>query len=144
MKTIITILFLFLSIRIAAPPVKELMIISDKPINPYEAGFRATCQVETGDNLFAFCEVENAHSIVQIREIRLRDYNNRTRSHYTILDLYDYRVSRKIYMYYASQIDYHNQERIAREWNGWRNGMKKESTREYWRRIRDQLLTNKN
>lgn len=136
MKKPILMLLLLITLRVAAPPAPAaVMVLVSDAVNPYEAGFRATCTVETGNDTLAYNPVEKAHSIAQIREIRLEDYNYRTGSHYTTKDLYDVNITRKIYMYYASKIDYRDPERVAREWNGWRNGMEKESTVEYWRLI---------
>ena len=139
MKLLMIILLAVIALRVAAPPAPTVMILYAIPVNPYEPGFRATGMVESKGDLLAYNDIEKAYGCVQIREIRLRDYNNRTGSNYSVEDLYDYEISRKIYMYYASKIDYRNPERIAREWNGWVGGMKKKSTEEYWGRISSEL-----
>jgi hypothetical protein len=142
MKKLIMIALFMMSVKVAAPPApKHLVILAGVCINPYEVGFAATGMVESRLDLFAYNPFEKAYGMVQIREIRLEDYNTRTGSNYTVQDLFDYNISRKIYMYYASRIDYRDPERIAREWNGWVNGMEKASTVEYWKKVKSYLPT---
>jgi hypothetical protein len=70
----------------------------------------------------------------QIRPIRLIDYNKRTGSYYTRKDLFNYKVSEKIFLYYASQIGPYDLEQIARKWNG--SGR---NTIYYWSRVKKYL-----
>jgi hypothetical protein len=49
-------------------------------------------------------------------------------------DMFDYKISEKIFLYYASQIGPYNFEKIAKKWNG--SGSR---TINYWKRIKKYL-----
>ena len=74
--------------------------------------------VETQYDTLAFNPLENAVGYFKIRPIRLVDYNIRTGSTYSMADLFNYKTSEKIFLYYASEIGPYNFERIAKTWNG--------------------------
>ena len=82
----------------------------------------------------AYNEREMATGYFQIRPIRLKDYNIRTGNKYTMNDMFDYKISEKVFLYFATQIGPYDFEKIARNWNG--SGAK---TFEYWERIKEYL-----
>jgi hypothetical protein len=90
--------------------------------------------VETRFDTLAYNPVEEAAGYFQIRPIRIDDYNKRTGSDYTTKDMYDYKISEKIFLYYASRIGPYKFEKIAKNWNG--SGP---STIHYWRRVKKYL-----
>ena len=59
------------------------------------------------------------------------DYNARTGSAYTMNDLFDYKISERIFMYYASELGPYKLERIAKTWNGSGKG-----TILYWEQVK--------
>jgi hypothetical protein len=61
---------------------------------------------------------EWSYGISQIRRERLDEYNRRTDSHYIIDDLYSPGISKKIFMYYASQYGPYRIDDMIRAWNG--------------------------
>lgn len=87
--------------------------------------------VETQYDTLAFNPLEGAVGYFQIRPIRLDDYNFRTGSTYTMNDLFNYKISEKIFVYYASEFGPYNFERIAKTWNG--SG---KSTLQYWEQVK--------
>ncbi len=87
--------------------------------------------VETSCDTLAYNPREKAVGCFQIRPIRVEDYNKRTGGNYSMRDVYNYRTSEKIFLFYASQIGPYNFERIARKWNG--SG---KNTIQYWQQVK--------
>jgi len=135
-KKIASISFLILiTFRVFAPTSKSLFIINTaKPVEPFRQLIYAIGRVETNFDTLAYNPVEKAAGYFQIRPIRIKDYNKRTGSHYTTKDMFDYEISEKIFLYYASQIGPYNFEQIAKNWNG--SGRK---TIQYWKQVRKYL-----
>ena len=136
MKPLLTILFLFLSLRLFAPAGYGIITIpGGEVIQPYERLWQAVCFVESNNDPSAVNKHEGAYGIAQIRKIRLRDYAKRTGKVYTVKDCFSYEVSHKIFMFYT----YPDFEVTARCWNGgpsWRN---KKATQNYWRKVQEYL-----
>ena len=119
------------SLTVSAPIWNALSIIEPVPVEPYKRLAFAVGMVETKGDTLAYNPVEGAVGYFQIRPIRLIDYNRRTGSHYTRKDLFDYKTSEKIFLYFADQIGPYNLEQIAKKWNG--SG---QLTFAYWNRIK--------
>lgn len=139
MKTILIILFLFISFRLYAPVNEGMLIFKSDGINPFEQIWKAICQVESSNNPLAYHLEKNGHAsigIAQIQQSRVDHYNYKTNNHYTLDDMYDTTISRNIFMWYACYIGPYNIEKIAREWNGGTKGMKKRSTIKYWNKVK--------
>lgn len=122
------------TIRVIAPNQKSLLIPESPPIEPYKQLIYAVGMVEGMGDTTAYNELEMAAGYFQIRPIRLEDYNNRTGSQYTMNDMFNYEISEKVFLYFATQIGPYNIEKIAKNWNG--SGAK---TIEYWKRIKEYL-----
>ena len=133
-KMAIIICFFLFSLNLFAPVSGELIIPAAEPVNPFSKIINAIGLVETKHDTLAYNPEEEAVGFFQIRPIRLNDYNNRTGSNYTMMDMYDYLKAEKVFLYYASQIGPYNNERIARSWNG--SGHK---TKIYWSKVRQNL-----
>ena len=113
----------------------ELLTITRlQPIEPYTRLIHAIGMVETKWNTRAFNPAEQAAGVFQIRPIRLKDYNKRTGGRYRMKDLYDYKISEKIFLYYASETGPNDLEKIARDWNG--SGIR---TYYYWAQVKKHL-----
>ena len=132
--TYLTFLFLSLSLKASAPVTKQLTIISTEPVEPYKNLIHAIGCVETMHDTLSYNPVEQAVGYFQIRPIRLQDYNRRTGNKYRLKDMYDYKISEKIFLYYADQIGPYNFEKIAKNWNG--SGPR---TAYYWKRVKKYL-----
>ena len=120
-KMNILILFLGLTLRLYGPEQRELYIPEPIKIEPYERAWQAVCWVETRLNPCSIGDMhlkEWSYGISQIRRERLEDYNKRTASHYIIDDLYSPEISKKIFMYYASQYGPYRIDDMIRAWNG--------------------------
>jgi hypothetical protein len=130
----ITTLILSFTFRASAPSRESLIIFAPLPVEPYNRLIHAIGMVETGRDTLAYNPIEEAVGYFQIRPIRLRDYNKRTGSNYKMKDLFNYNISEKIFLYYASKSDPYNFELIARNWNG--SG---HMTAHYWKRIKKYL-----
>jgi hypothetical protein len=138
MLTLTFISCLFCSV-LTAPPNHEVYIPETEAIMPFETLFHATCAVESGFNPYAIGDKQlkkHSYGIVQIRESRLNDYNKRTGMHYTIKDLFNAEISKKIFMYYCMTPDL---EVVSRKWNGGEKGMNNKSTIKYWNLIKSNL-----
>ena len=106
----------------------------EAPVKPYEKLWLACCMVESSNDSLALNIPEGATGIVQIRPIKLLDYNQRTGKGYHIRDCYNIKISKEIWIYYASKFRPEQQEQIAKAWNG--RGLK---NRIYWGKIKKHL-----
>lgn len=127
-------LFLVMVFRLSAPEMKALHIFEQKNIEPFNVLIDAIGMVETRGDTLAFNPGELAAGFLQIRPVRIEDYNRRTGSQYTIDDMFSYELSRKVFLYYASQIGPYNFERITKNWNG--SGP---MTDLYWKQVKKYL-----
>jgi hypothetical protein len=118
MKTFLICILLLISIKASAPDERALFLSKGETINPYKRIIYAVGKVECSFDTLAYNHIEEATGYFQIRPIRLRDYNERTGSNYKLVDMYNYKISEKVFMYYASQIGWRNPGEIARKWNG--------------------------
>jgi hypothetical protein len=138
MKTLKKIIFvavlLSFTLRVLAPSRITLTIPVPAPIEAYRTLINAIGKVETNFDTLAYNPAEKAVGFFQIRPIRLKDYNKRTGNNYEMKDLYNYAVSEKIFLYYASEIGPYNFEKIAKRWNG--SGPK---TFYYWKRVKKEI-----
>ena len=132
LKKIVSITFLLsVGFTAFAPTSVSLIIMGTLPIEPYKRLINAIGMVETKYDTLAYNPVEEAVGYFQIRPIRVKDYNRRTGSNFTKNDMFDYKISEKIFLYYASLIGPYNLEKIAMNWNG--SGP---STKHYWNRVK--------
>ena len=135
LKKITTITFLLtIAHKVFAPSYDALVVVSRAPVEPFRNLIHAIGMVETQFDTLAYNPVEEAVGYFQIRPIRLLDYNIRTGSNYTSHDLFDYKISEKIFLFYASAIGPCNFERIAKTWNG--SG---KNTSLYWNQVKKYL-----
>jgi hypothetical protein len=119
LKKIALITFLMvLAFKAFAPASYSVILFRPSPVEPYKNLIHAIGMVETQFDTLAFNPLEQAVGYFQIRPIRLADYNSRTGSMYSRSDLFNYKVSEKIFLYYATEIGPYDFERIARTWNG--------------------------
>jgi hypothetical protein len=131
-KKIVFIAFLLtFAFKAFAPASESLMVLKTSPFEPYKSLIHAIGMVETQFDTLAYNPLEGAVGYFQIRPIRLEDYNNRTGNVYSMNDLFNYKISEKIFLYYATEIGPYNFERIAKTWNG--SG---KSTVLYWDQVR--------
>ena len=133
-KRSLFIFFILITLKVSAPEAKVLSIFISEPVNPYDRLIKAIISVESKGDTLAYNPLEKATGAMQIRPIRLRDYNERTGSNYTSKDCFNLRVSKEIFLYYAMKIKYPNYELIAREWNG--SG---KTTLDYWKKVKINL-----
>jgi len=130
-KIILSFTVLLFTARAFAPDSKSVPLFSSSGIDPYKNLIYAIGMVETRLDTLSFNPVEQAVGYFQIRPIRLKDYNIRTGSNYTMKDLFNYEISEKIFLYYATKVGPNDFEKIARNWNG--SGPK---TIYYWNRVK--------
>ena len=133
MKKLITILFLFVSLRLFAPGYTVGYIAEGTKIDPFKKLMFAVGMVESKNDTLAYNPVEDAYGIYQIRYIRIRDFNERTGKRYKLSDCYKKAVSDEIFLFYAT-MDF---ETTCKNWNG--SGPKVEK---YWGKIKKHLKTN--
>lgn len=114
------------------PPYPALKLFVSPPIYPYERIEKAIIQVESGGDTLAYNGREGAVGLYQIREIRLRDYNVRTKSDFTIKEMYEPAKAKKIFLYYATQFHHEQYKEIAKDWN-------KSKTNKYWEKVKKYL-----
>lgn len=132
LKKIVSITFLItFALKVFAPTSESLIVARTPPVEPFKSLIHAIGMVETQYDTLAFNPLEQAVGYFQIRPIRLVDYNIRTGSNYSMADLFNYKTSEKIFLYYASEIGPYNFEQIARNWNG--SG---KNTILYWQQVK--------
>jgi hypothetical protein len=107
----------------------ELIIVKYEPIRPYEKIWSAVCQYESKNNPNAYNPKEMATGIVQIRPIRIKDYNQRTGKSYTIDDCFKVEISKEIFIYFANKFQHDEPDKIAKDWN-------KCKTDNYWKKVK--------
>ena len=122
------------------PHQREVIYIQqDTPIRPYEDLWLAVCKVESNFNPYAIGDLdlkEKSYGIAQIRRVRLDDYNDRTGNRLKLTEMYDPKISKEIFMFYATKFHHTDYEHIARRWNG--SGYK---TLIYWGKVKKHLAT---
>lgn len=124
---------LFAPSGVYATDIAEINWLLD-PTRPYEPLWKAVCEVESDNNVYAVNEKEQAYGIAQIRQIRLDHYNQLTGKNVTLTDCFDYNVSREVFMYFALMYDTSEFETIARRWNG--SG---QMTVVYWGKVKNKM-----
>jgi len=117
--------------KVFAPGAVSLVIKYTPPVEPFKRLIHAIGKVETSSDTLAYNPLEEAVGYFQIRPIRVADYNRRTGSTYSTKDMFNYKISEKVFLYYAIQIGPYNFEQIARNWNGSGN-----STLQYWAEVK--------
>lgn len=117
-----------------SPKEKTLYIQAEQAINPYNELFNAISRVESGNNPFAYNSREQATGIVQIRPIKLKDFNRHTKKQYKIEEMFDPEKSKEVFIWHCQQFRNIDFETIARKWNG--SGDK---TTEYWNKVKSEL-----
>ena len=131
MRYIFIFLFLLLSANMKAPEDNSLIIPAGVVIAPYESIWRAVTLVESSGNRFAYNRAENAVGIVQIRSIRIKDFNTRSGKRYKLIDMYDTVKAKEVFLFYCKGRDF---DKIVRDWNG--SGYK---TYEYLNKVKKHL-----
>ena len=131
---IVCFILLAFSLKVSAPCWKSLTIYEFPPDEPYNKLVFAIGMVETKGDTLAYNTLEEAIGIFQIRPIRLKDYNQRTGKSFKREDLFNYEISKKIFLYYADLTGPYKFEQIARNWNG--SGL---LTTSYWYKIKQYL-----
>jgi hypothetical protein len=130
-KIVLLTFLLLLALRAFAPGNRSLVIILTPPDEPFKRLIYAVGMVETKFDTLSYNPVEKAVGYFQIRPIRVLDYNQRTGNSYSMKDMFNYNISEKVFLYYASQIGPYNFELIAKKWNG--SG---KVTFEYWNQVK--------
>jgi hypothetical protein len=130
-KIVLITSLLVLAFKVFAPASESVIIVRPSPDEPYRNLIHAIGMVETQFDTLAYNPLEEAAGYFQIRPIRLMDYNNRTGNAYSMHDLFNYKISEKIFLYYAAEIGPYDFERIAKTWNGSGNG-----TILYWEQVK--------
>ena len=118
----------------------KLSILPEKSVPEwrYERLFLAIYRVESGCDSMKINRDEMAVGGLQIRHILLEDYYQRTGKRVLLHETYKLKVSKEIFAFYT-EVYGPDPERIARCWNGGLQGMRKESTKAYWDRIKSNL-----
>jgi len=117
-----------------APDNNTLTITNAPIISPFKPLWEASRMVESSGDNNALNQLELAFGVVQIRMIRIRDYNQRTGKSYTLKDCYNEQISKEVWFYYASKFHPSDYESVAKSWNG-----RGKSNRVYWDKIKKQL-----
>jgi hypothetical protein len=133
-KLVLVSVLLSVTLKALAPSRESFIIFAPEPVNPYKRLIYAIGMVETKCDTLAYNPIEEAVGYFQIRPVRLEDYNIRTGSKYKKSDLYNYKISEKIFLYYAQLVGPYDFEKISRRWNG--SGPK---TYHYWNRVKKYL-----
>lgn len=136
MKRILLLLcFGILPFVAGSPPANTITIESKPPISPFKTLSYAVSMVESSGDTMAYNAKEQATGLFQVRPIRIRDFNIKTGKSYTINDMYDPDKAKEVFLYYCCQNLYMGQEYNIRAWNGGTNAMKKQSTKEYYKKV---------
>jgi len=111
-------------------------------MQPYERIWQAICRVESNNDPLAWHLERNglpALGIAQIMQSRLDDYNTKTGKHLRLTEMYNPQKAKSVFMLYAIEIGPYDYQRIARCWNGGKNGMHIKQTYSYYLKIKKYL-----
>ena len=138
MKKILLLLCFGILISLAANPHNEKVIyMAESPVfRPLETLWDASTHVESSNNDRALNLKEMAFGCVQIRAVRLEDYNRRTGKSYKLTDCYNREISKEIWFYYSIKFYPLDYESICKSWNG-----RGKSNEVYWHKIKKRLDT---
>lgn len=123
---------MLVSFKVPAPAFVSIAIAETKPINLFEIYYRAVCEVESGSNPYKVNFDEGSIGILQIRTIKLNDYNRIAKKDIALNELFMPSVSKSIFMFHCSRYD--KIEIAIRKWNG-----KLSLTDGYWAKIQATL-----
>lgn len=129
---IFSVVLTMMSLRAMAPVGNSVDIIIVPGIEPFAVLMNAVAMVETMGNNLAFNEQENAVGKLQIRQVRIDEYNRLTGNMFRLSDMFDPVNSEKVFLYFASVAGPYHFERIAKRWNG--SGPKTEL---YWEGLKN-------
>ena len=128
-------------------PMDYITMIQIRFRNDYSTSIErlieATVIIECGGNFKAIGK-SNDKGAFQITPVRLKDYNKRTGHKYSMDDMFNFQISKEIFLYYANKIgiEPNKWEIISRQWNGGPIGHKKQITLKYWQKVSKQLKKN--
>jgi hypothetical protein len=134
LRCVLILCFLLPALKATAPVFSVAYILVPEPINVYEKLINAIVMVESLGDTMAVNRSEEAYGAFQIRPIRLLDYYRRTGKKYKPEDCFNFEISKKIFLYYAENMDYRDYQSISRNWNG--SG---KMTLDYWEKIKEYL-----
>ena len=127
-KTLMLILFLPFTFQSISPGNNCFFILKASPICPYEDIWKAICIVETNADSTRYNPLEDAVGIAQIRDIKLREFNEGTGKNYRLEQMYSIEKSREVFMYHTTL--FQSEVDIIKRWNG--SGPK---TDEYYKKV---------
>jgi len=133
-KLIFIFTFFLIGFKVSAPEANSFIIYEYPGIGAFTNLMYATAMVETMGNPLSYNEFENAVGIFQIRQVRIDEYNRRTGNNLTLKEMFDPRLSEKVFLYFAAHYGPYKFEKIAKSWNG--SGP---MTELYWKRIKEYL-----
>ena len=139
----IAVLLLIMNLSTAFCPTLPILYIPESPVikvTPksaiaYNELIDAVFTLESARDTMAYNPDEQATGGLQVTPGLLDEYNKLTDNSYTLNDMYDFEISKKIFMYYTTH-DHNGKtveksmERIADDWNGDRTG-------KYWGKIQN-------
>jgi hypothetical protein len=123
--------FQMINIILIAPSVNSIFILVSEPVKPFDRLLKSILLAESSGDTLAFNIEEGAVGGLQIRPIRLLDYNQRTGKNYNMEDCLNYQTSKEIFLFYATISGTDDYELIARKWNG--SGC---ATSDYWYKVK--------
>ena len=135
MKLLFGIILLSITLRLSAPDRHELIIFQSEAIKSYNELWEAVCFVESSsDPSVKIIDKNGQYSvgIAQIQLSRVEDFDKQSGKNYTLDDMHCPVKAKEVFMFYINP----NFEITARTWNGGPKGMEKESTSEYWERVK--------
>ncbi len=122
-------ILIFNCLVLSAPSLKVCYLpINERLQNPYQYVINLIVEAESSGDTFAFNEKESARGAFQIRPVRLNDFNHRTGNRYKLKDCFNYDVSERIFLYYASDFAPGDLKGICYEWN-------KSTTDKYYNKV---------
>ena len=139
-KMYLTILITLLTLRLSAPVFEGAIIMQGEPIDPFHKLWVATYMTESSGDANAYHMEDNGFPSVgigQIQQSRVDDYNKQAGKNFTLFDMYDPKIAKKVFYFYCD--DPYNLEKIARCWNAGPNGMRYKATIEYWNKVKNLL-----
>jgi hypothetical protein len=119
---------------LCAPPPYNVFILKEPGISPFVVYKGIVWSINMVEaridsvrfDTLAYNRKSGATGAFQITKVRLDDYNKRNKTKYRLRDCYNYEISLKIFLYYASGTD----KEIAYGWYGL-----DKNTYSYWKSV---------
>ena len=99
----------------------------------------AVAMVESGENINAYNQGENAIGLLQIRQPAVDDLNRLWKTSYKLTDFYDPILAQRAFKSYGKMYGAKTAKEYCVIWNGGPRGCEKKTTETYWVKVQQAI-----